>query len=79
MSADHIAVARGLEDVSTLVSRAIEIAFPNGLPSTDEEKSEATEWTSAQEEALAALFPKLEDENGRVTNILAAYAKRSGA
>ncbi|MGH9961725.1 MAG: DMP19 family protein [Pyrinomonadaceae bacterium] len=74
---DHLRTA-GLQDVSNLVSQAIEIAFPNGLPSTDEEKSEATDWTPAQEEALAELFPRLEEENGRVTNTLGAYAKRSG-
>src|SRR5574341_62178 len=33
--------AVGLGDVAALVTQAIEIAFPKGLPSTDEEKSEA--------------------------------------
>lgn len=75
---DHLRTV-GLQDVSSLVSQAIGVAFPNGFPSTEEEKSDATDWTPAQEEALAGLFTRLEEENGRVTNVLGAYAKQSGA
>jgi hypothetical protein len=35
--------------------------------------------TPEQEEALGDLFPQLEEENGRVTNALDAYAKQAGA
>lgn len=84
-SLEEIAAIRGhlqtlkLDDLSDLMSQAIAIAFPNGLPATDDEKSNATEWTPEQEEALGDLFPQLEEENGRVTNALGAYAKHSGA
>jgi hypothetical protein len=75
---DHLQTV-GLEDVAALVTEAIQIAFPDGLPASEEEKSAATEWTPAQQEGLGALFPRLEDENGRVTNVLGEYARRTGA
>ena len=64
----------GLDDVAQLVARALEVAFPNGVPASDEAKSDATEWTPEQEEALAELFPALEEHNGRVMNALGRYA-----
>jgi len=69
----------GLEDLSSLVAQALAVAFPGGLPSTDDEKSGATDWTPEQGKLLATLFPRLEELNGRVTNVLGAYAKRAGA
>ena len=54
------------------------MAFPNGLPATDDEKSDSTDWTAEQEGALSALFLRLEDHNGQVTNRLADYARRAG-
>lgn len=75
---DHLRAA-DLEDVARLTLEAIGVAFPNGLPATDNEKSDATDWTQEQEEALVELFLKLEDQNGRITSQLAVYAKRVGA
>ena len=69
----------GLEDVAALVTRAIDVAFPDGVPANEEEKSDATEWTAEQESALGELFEQLEEQNGRVTNTLGAYARRTGA
>jgi hypothetical protein len=69
----------GLQDVSDLLSEAIGIAFPGGFPSTEEGKSKATEWSPEQEAALSGLFPRLEEQNGRITNTLGEYARRSGA
>ncbi len=70
----------GLSDIASLTERAISVAFPNGIPSTDEEKSGATSWTDEQNEQLGdGLFPQFEEQNGRITNVLAAYAKRVGA
>jgi hypothetical protein len=73
----HLETA-GIDDVAQLTREAIGVAFPNGLPPTDDEKSEATDWTEEQEEALGALFPQLEDQTGRVTRLLAAHARRIG-
>ena len=64
----------GLPDVAELTEKAIQVAFPQGIPSTDEEKSDLTDWTEAQDEKLRELFPALEDQNGRITNVLAAFA-----
>ena len=72
---DHLRTL-GLADLADLVTEAIDIAFPRGLPASDDAKSEATHWTEEQESALEALFPRLEDENGRVTNVLGEYARR---
>ena len=66
----------GLGQVEAVAAKAFTIAFPNGLPSTDEEKDAATEWTDQQLEDLGELFPQLEEHNGHVTNVLGAYAKR---
>lgn len=73
----HLETA-GLDDVAQLTREAMGVAFPKGLPATDEEKSVATVWSEEQEEALAALLPRLEDQNGRVTRLLAAHARRIG-
>jgi hypothetical protein len=66
----------GLVDVAELTETAIRVAFPNGVPPTDEEKSGLTEWSEAQDERLRELFPALEDQNGRVTNVLARFATK---
>jgi hypothetical protein len=67
----------GLLDVADLTEKAIQVAFPKGIPSTDEEKSGLTDWSEAQDEKLRELFPTLEDQNGRITNALAAFAKKT--
>ena len=70
--------AVGLSRILELTERAIQIAFPGGMPTKDEEKINATEWTSEQEESLASLFDDLEEENGHVMNVLAEYARTKG-
>ena len=67
-----------LVKVLELLRQAMKVAFPRGLPSTEEEKDEATSWQADQAERLAALFDALEDENGRVMNVLGEYARRVG-
>ena len=67
----------GLLDVADLTEKAIQVAFPKGIPSTDEEKSGLTDWSEAQDESLRQLFPALEDQNGRITNVLAAFARKT--
>ena len=63
----------GLPEVARIVERAIEIAFPRGVPPHDDAKSELTEWTSEQEERLGELASEFEQFNGRILNALAAH------
>lgn len=63
----------GLPEVAQIVSRAVEVAFPNGLPPTDDEKEELTEWSEEQEEKLNALAIEFEAFNGRIINVLAEF------
>ena len=67
----------GLLDVADLTAQAIQVAFPKGIPSTAEQKADLTDWSEAQDERLRELFPALEDQNGRITNVLAAFAKKT--
>lgn len=82
-SADEIAQAADrlesleLADVAELVRQAIAVAFPDGLPSSDEEKNDLTEWTVAQEERLVALAGEFEQFNGRIINVLADFYRGS--
>jgi len=41
--------------------------------------SSLTDWSEAQERGLESLFPALEEQNGRIINTLAAYARQVGA
>lgn len=58
--------AIGLSDVAELTEQAIRIAFPKGIPSTDEQKSDLTDWSEAQDEGLRELFPEFEDHYDRM-------------
>lgn len=70
-----------LPEVARIVTRAIEVAFPDGMPKDDDEKTGLTEWTEEQEERLGELATEFEEFNGRILNVLAAYhrAKKPGA
>ena len=74
----HALRAVGIEEIADLTERAIEIAFPCGIPVDDETKSDLTDWSEEQEHSLESLFPALEEQNGRMINTLAAYATRVG-
>jgi hypothetical protein len=63
----------GLDEVAGIVRRAINEAFPAGIPSDGEQKDELTDWTEDQEQRLSALFEEFEEFNGRIMNVLAAY------
>jgi hypothetical protein len=67
----------GLPDVAQIVGRAIKVAFPKGLPATDEEKKELTEWSEKQEELLGAAASEFEEFNGRITNVLATFYRKN--
>lgn len=75
--AAHRLESLALSDVAKIVRRAIDVAFPNGLPATDEEKSDLTEWTEEQEELLSTAASEFEEFNGRIINVLAAFYRKS--
>lgn len=62
-----------LPEVARIVGRAIEVAFPDGIPQDDEQKRNLVEWSEAQEERLGALATEFETFNGRILNALAAF------
>jgi hypothetical protein len=82
-SVEEIAQAVGrleslaLSKVAGIVRRAIDVAFPDGLPATDEAKSELIQWTEEQEERLSALATEFEKFNGRILNVLAVFHRKS--
>ncbi|MDX1572354.1 MAG: DUF4375 domain-containing protein [Xanthomonadales bacterium] len=66
-----------LPEVATIVRRAIDVAFPQGLPATDEEMDALDEWTEEQGELLSALAGEFEEFNGRIINVLGAFYRKS--
>jgi hypothetical protein len=63
----------GLSEVARIVGRAVEVAFPDGVPDSDDEKGDLTEWNEQQEHRLAAAASEFEEFNGRIINVLAAF------
>lgn len=70
-----------LPEVASIVTRAIAVAFPDGVPPDDDAKSELTEWTDEQGARLGALAGEFEAFNERILNVLAAWhrARKPGA
>jgi hypothetical protein len=68
-----------LAEVADLVRRATAVAFPGGLPASDDEKSERTEWTADQEALLAELADEFTEWNGEIMNALGAFYRASGS
>jgi hypothetical protein len=66
----------GLPEVAQLTRTAIDVAFPDGLPDS-EEKNDPTDWTEDQEERLSALADQFAEFNGRIINVLAAFYRKS--
>ena len=64
-----------LPPVYEIVSEALKIAFPNGVPENDDEYEECTEWSEVQEERLSELFERFEAYNGVITNKLGEFIK----
>jgi hypothetical protein len=64
-----------LSDVSGIVEKAINVAFPDGVPNNEDEYENCTEWSESQEEKLESLFEEFEQYNGVITNKLGAYIK----
>jgi hypothetical protein len=67
----------GLPEVAQFTRTAIDVAFPNGVPASDEEKDDLTEWTEDQEERLSTLADAFEEFNGRIINVLAAFYRKN--
>jgi hypothetical protein len=66
-----------LPEVAQIARQAIEVAFPDGIPATDEAKSDLVDWTDEQEERLSALAGEFEAFNGRIIDLLADYYRRT--
>jgi hypothetical protein len=66
----------GLPQVAQLTRTAIDVAFQDGLPDS-EEKNDLTDWTEDQEERLSALADQFAEFNGRLINVLAAFYRKS--
>ena len=67
----------GLPEVAQLTRTAIDVAFPDGLPRSDEEKDEVTAWNEDQEERLSTLAEAFAEFNGRIINVLAAFYRKN--
>ena len=67
----------GLAEVAQIVRRAIEVAFPKGVPATAEEKDGLTDWSEKQLELLSAAASEFEEFNGRIINVLAAFYRKN--
>ena len=67
----------GLSEAAQIVRGAIKVAFPKGVPATDEEKNELTEWSGKQEELLGTAANEFVEFNGRITNVLAAFYRKN--
>lgn len=69
----------GLVEAARLVRSAVAIAFPGGLPASEAEMDELTEWSPEQEAELELLADRFTDFNGLLTNALADYYRRVNA
>lgn len=69
----------GLAALALLVRRATAIAFPAGLPASEAEMDELTDWTPEQEAELAILADEFSESNGLLCNTLAAWYRRATA
>ena len=67
----------GLSEVAQIVRRAIQVAFPKGVPATEEEKNELPEWSANQAELLGRAANEFEEFNGRIINVLATFYRKN--
>lgn len=67
----------GLAALALLVRRATAIAFPAGLPASEAEMDELTDWTPEQEAELALLADEFSESNGLLCNTLAAWYRQA--
>lgn len=67
----------GLPALARLVRAATAVAFPAGLPASEAEMDECTDWTPEQEAELALLADEFTDSNGLLADTLAAWYRRA--
>jgi cell division septum initiation protein DivIVA len=67
----------GLPAPARITRAAIQMAFPGGLPASEAEMDELTEWIPEQEARLALLADEFADHNGAIINALAAWYRRA--
>ena len=67
----------GLQAVAQLATSAIAAAFPNGLPTSDDEKEDLSEWTEEQENHLSELAEEFTRFNGEVINVLGKFHREN--
>lgn len=63
----------GILEVTTIVTKAIKVAFPNGVPENDTEYRKSTHWTEEQVEKLDYLYRQFEPYDSAVMNRLAKH------
>lgn len=69
----------GLAAAARITREAIQTGFPSGLPASEAEMDELTEWIPEQEARLSLLAAEFADHNGRITNALAAWYRQATA
>lgn len=69
----------GLNDVASVTKKAIEIAFPNGVPENDLDYGECTYWTDEQDIALEELYHSAENIHCDIETGLANYAREKSS
>ncbi|MES2919492.1 MAG: DUF4375 domain-containing protein [Pseudomonadota bacterium] len=67
----------GLPALARLVRTAATVAFPAGLPASEAEVDELTDWSPEQDAELALLADELTDANGLLTDTLADWYRRA--
>lgn len=67
----------GLSDLAQTVSKAIQIAFPNGVPEDPGAYENCTEWSEEQDEALSYWYEKEKMIHPDIEKALANYARKN--
>ncbi len=65
----------GLYAIIETTKKAIEIAFPDGVPEDQDSYEECTDWSDEQEEKLDELYEREECIHGLIEEKLAEYAR----
>ena len=67
----------GLQEIIVSVKKAIDIAFPNGVPEDRDTYQECTDWTEEQNDELTELYEKEENIHALIEEKLAEYAREN--
>ena len=65
----------GLNAIIESTKKAIDIAFPNGVPEDQDSFEECTDWSEEQEEKLDELYEREEGIHALIEEKLAEYAR----